>query len=181
MTIKSLEHEIELVKREASERISTLSEKLQAEYFKLFDDLGWVKGIEAKLYASKYWSTDEFDGYPQQWERFEELKTIPKIAREYFQEYVNDLLSISIDWKNDVISLNYGPAVIVDLSEGYAYDQDAKKEILKCKDFDSELEFKKAIEAYMESTGVFSGVFKTNKYGNIIPYDTQSKKESDYA
>lgn len=177
-SIETLERELALVNEAHKSQVDAIEKELRKEYHALFADLSWIKGIEKRLYASKQWCTDEFDGFPQQWERFTELRDVPENAREYFQEYLDENIGCcSVDWNHETIAMNYGPAIMVSLDDGSAYDQDARKEISNVKDFETIDEFKASIENYMEATGCYPGVFKADRYGNLWPYNTQKKGE----
>ena len=80
---------------------------------------------------------------------------------------------IEVDFQNDVLMYSQGPCIVVN-NEGDVLDTDSGKWFIKKNDYLDEETGKfdiskrnELIEAYMEKTGYFPGVFESDYYGNL--------------
>jgi hypothetical protein len=180
--ILSLERQREFLNGQVASRLTILENKLKPKYFKLFSKQ--LKSEIAKAFANLDKSNDycyNQHGEIQHWIHAHELLAmVPKQAREYFAEYINDYHCAYIDWDNDTLYyLGHGEIVIN--HEGDIYDGDSQKWIIKRDDYrddngDYDLDKRnELIEAYMEKSGYYPGVFESDYNGNLTAVSTQPK------
>lgn len=180
--ILSLERQREFVNGQAASRVTILENKLKPKYFKLFEKQ--LAKEMTKVFTALEMSNDYcYDKYGeiQHWIRATELLAmIPKQAREYFSEYVNESYCAYVDWENDTVyALDHGNIIIN--HEGDIIDTDSDKWIIKHTDYqddngDYDLNKRnELIEAYMEKTGYYPGVFKQDYYGDLTAISTVPK------
>lgn len=186
-SIDSIKADIEHLQSERVAEMLPLENELQAAYDVLFSDLPWIEEAYTRLESSNDYMTDQFDGWPCQWTRVEQLADIEENARDNFRDYIdNKYGAVTIDWTNDVFVMNNGPAIIIN-DEGDVLDQDSGKWIIKKNDYlvgndDTgeayycKLTRNELIEKYMEKQGYFPGVFNMDRYGNVYPISTTKEK-----
>lgn len=137
-----------------------------------------IKAMISKLEASTEYGLDRF-GEVESWisldlSEFED-------CTQFFEQYMRNEHYIIVDFNNGILSYPQGPNLIIQ-DDGSVYDQDSNKLIIKRSDYkdeDGEIDESKRnqlIEAYMEKSGYFSGVFRVDYYGNVFPVNTTEKK-----
>jgi hypothetical protein len=124
--------------------------------------------------TSKELTQVEHDEYFHQWLRVDFstlIDTSDAFQRELLEEYLQDTHCISCDFKNDCVTYSIGPVIVIN-EEGDVLDQDTDKWIISSDAYSTKYELFAQIEAYMQKTGVFSSVVKTDRYGNGFYVDT---------
>ena len=155
--------------------------KLQLEYNKLFDkSKELAKAVSFTEQASEY----RFDQYGeiQSVYHFSELDLYSE-CREYLEAWLSDYCII-VDWNSDCLLFNQGESLII--------QDDTRRDNgvwLSGKCVVNETEYKvdgevdedkrnELIEAHMEKTGYFPGVFRADQHGNVFPVSTLKTKEA---
>lgn len=182
-TIAKLERELIFRTGEFHAKTGIIENKLKANYLKLFEKQ--LKSEINKAFASLDRSNEycyDKHGEIQHWVyAIELLNSIPETAKEFFEEYIGDNHCAYIDWDNrSIYYLNHGDIIIND--EGDVLDSDSGKWIIKRDDYrdddgnEDESKRNQLIEAYMERTGCYPGVFSVDRHGNIFPVSTVAQK-----
>jgi hypothetical protein len=149
--IRELQKELEVCLRQVWDRDEKLAKEL------------------ARLEDSNQYGSNENGIY--RWIR----ASLPEIAereREYFENWLAATTCAYIDWENDAIYTYEGDAIVIN-EDGDVFME--HKLIIRRKEYESDAERNKLIEAYMEKTGYFPGVFRMTQYGDIWPVNTQEK------
>lgn len=176
--LKELQEQINIAQIEICDKTSALkheSYKVFKELMKSRQDL--VKDMLSKVESSKELTLSEFNGWPVQWTRVDfsvlnlDLNNdfIKDLLVEYFSEY-----SIEIDFKNDCLSMNQGPSIVIN-HDGDVYDQDSGKSIIQSNDYNSIDDRNSQIEKWMDKHGYFPSVIQVDKYENVKYINTQNK------
>lgn len=181
--IHTLKKTISELNKKHVETLQPIENLLQQAYNTLFDDMSVWKNAYSRLEQSNDYTTDQFDGWPCQWIRCEELSKLDEDDREYFKTWLDETYcAVDIDWNNECLVMRNGPAIIID-ENGDVYDQDSRKRIIERNEYLDEANHvdkdkrNQLIEDYMKRTGYFPGVFTMDKYGNVYPVNTQKKGE----
>lgn len=168
----------------ANEAADTETE-MQTEYNKVFDDSALVKAIVSKIESgtSDGYQFDEA-GEIEAYTRIKELSEFDDEAKPYLSEYIRDNTCARIDWNNDCALVSLGGDEIIIQDEngrdnGVWMNHKRIIDESEYKDDDGVNEAKRneLIEAYMERTGYFPGVFRVDYHGNIEPVSTLAKKD----
>ena len=173
--IKALNQKLASIAGDASE----IETQLQAEWNKVFADMTVLKDAVAKLESSNEYGFDE-DGEIVSWIAFD---TSPfKGCEAYLVEYLRFNHCVEIDFFNNTLQTSHGDCIVIQddtrrdnavylgyeviIQELEYLDEDGKVD---------EVKRNALIEAYMEKMGGFSGVFRTDSYGNVFPVSTLAK------
>jgi len=177
--IETLLKEIETAKNQAREVIDIKKVQLQKEFNKMLDnDISFQKALNNAENASDY----QYAVYcnVESWFRYLELDDVPEEHREYFEEYVSDKC-ISIDWNNSCFLMNQGDCLIIqdDTRRDNGVWLNGKIVIDESEykvegDVDEDLR-NSLIEAYMEKSGFFPGVFRVTQHGDVFLVNTTPK------
>lgn len=172
--IKALNSELSKI----NVNIADIELQLQAEWNKVFTDITSISKAVERLHKSNECSWDKH-GEIVQWARYSNLPDFEDCA-EYFETYMLDNHFVTIDWENDVIQSSVGPSIVIS-DNGDILDQDSDKWIIKADSYrndDNELDETKRnelIEKWMESTGYYPGVYRTDRHGNVFAVNTRQK------
>lgn len=150
-----------------------ISMELQIEYDKVFAAMPFIQDAVTKLESSTdyTWSDGDIASYLRI--DLSDFRT----CREYFDTYMRDTHCVDIDWNNDCLLYNQGPCIVI--NDGDVLDQESNEWFIgkdAYKDDDGHLDLPKRnalIEAYMERTGYYPGVFETDGHGNISFVNTK--------
>lgn len=154
--------------------------KLQLEYNKVFDDSKTLEKAIANAEQASMYQFDEY-GEVQSWYRFDGLKEF-KDCKEYFEIWLSENHNMTVNWDNDCLLYSQGESLIIQGSHGR--DNGVwlgSKRVIdekEYKDDNGKVDIEKRnelIEKYMEKSGYFPGVFRTDYYGNVYPVNTQKK------
>ena len=157
-----------------------IKEKLQLAYNEVFKEVVSLNEALDKLSNSHKFSWDNC-GEIVQWTRYNGLSDFAD-CREYFETYLSEFHFTNVDWKNDCLTQSIGPDYI-SVQDDTRGDNgvwcNGKRVIdeTEYKDDGGEVDETKRnqlIEAYMEKTGCFPGVFRTDSHGNIFPVNTKA-------
>lgn len=168
-TIKELNKKLNEVNSDASD----LETQLQNAWNEVFKDSGVIKAMVTKVEASEDYTTTEY-GDIASWTRVD-LSDFED-CREYFETYMREYNYIDVDWKNDAISLSYGPDNLI-IQDDTRHDNGVwceSKLVIKESEYtndDGEVDTTKRnelIEAYMEKNGFFPGVFRCDGWVPIM-------------
>jgi len=171
MSIQELEQKLADVNAGHAEVVQSIKDQTYAILAAQWNDSMTVEQALANLENSNNYSLDEC-GWVCQWIRASFLSDIPCSHREYFELYLD--YGFTVDWTNDVIMNGIGPdEILVNQDDGDVYQ--SGKCIIARSDYTDEIECNRLIEAYMERTGYYPGVFECDRYGNIRLINTQVK------
>ena len=152
---------------------------LQDEYNKVFDSMPQVKEMVAKLEQSNNYTIDKYG----------EIASIESVnlsdfqeCGAYFVDYMRDNHYITIDLDNGYMTYSQGPDCMI-IQDDTRHDNGVWLEgklVIKESEYKEdgdvdELKRNELIEAYMEKTGYFPGVFRVDAYGNVFLVDIHSK------
>lgn len=162
-----------------------IESKMQVEYNKIFKaDKKLAKAIQATEDSVKY-TTGE-SGDIESWCATDSLRVYSDCA-EYLENWLMENHFMRPDFDNDCLLMSHGDdnLIIQDdarrgdngvwQSQRMIIDQDAYTTE------DGEIDVKKRnalIEAHMEKTGYFPGVFRVDQYGNVTPVSTNNEGDS---
>lgn len=180
LKIEQLNERLNSHKHEAS----SIEAKLQQEYNKLFDaDKILEQDLKNAESASMYQAEEDgiYSWYRMKsdlsmFEQYPELKN-------YFELYVSER-GLRIDWENQCLMNFHGDDCLV-IQDDTRHDNgvwQGHKLIIAEKEYktdDGEIDVEKRnamIEAHMEKTGYFPGVFRITQYGDVYFVNTQKKK-----
>lgn len=148
--------------------------ELRAEYVKVFaKDRAITKALDNLDSASMY-DTDS-NGEIIRWFRFNGLDDIPENAREYFEEYVQDVACAYVNWNDFTLYTYEGDSIVIN-DDGDVFE--CNKLIIDAKAYEDEAERNALIEAHMERTGYYPGVFRQDNHGNIFLVSTRATKSA---
>ena len=158
----------------------TIEAELQAECNKVFENDKALQTALSNLEMASEYSADRH-GEIVRWYRYAGLSDVLPELRDYLDNYVSDHC-VSIDWDNECLQMNEGDVIIIQddtrhdngvwLSGKLIIDESEYKDDGEV----DELKRNQMIEAYMERTGYFPGVFRVDSYGNVSHVNTQTKK-----
>lgn len=153
-----------------------IEDKLRTAWGLIFMASESIKTAVSKLEASNEYTWDKF-GEIASWIRMD-LSEFKK-CREAFADYMLEEHHTLVDFENDALICSLGPCIVIN-HDGDVYDQDGDKFFIKKSDYqddDGELNEAKRnelIEAYMEKSGYFPGVFRSDYHGNLFAVKTQA-------
>lgn len=173
-TIKKLHAKLQTIQGDVCE----IENQLQTAYNKAFDKDKAIKSVMAELEASQDFICDQY-GEISSYVHFD--LSDYQDCKEYFVNYMRDSLFVSVDFQNDCLTYGQGESMIIQddtrhdngvwLSGKCVIDESEYKQ-----DGDvDEVKRNSLIEAYMERTGYFPGVFRCDSHGNVFLVDTKGK------
>lgn len=185
--IKELHDKLDLQNREARMLADRASANLQLEYNKVFDkDSKLAKAIANAENASCYQVNE--CGEVESWYRYPDLADIPEEARPYFETWLAGMGAMGVDWKNDALLVNHGESIMIqdDVSRDNGVWLAGKCIVAESEylDTNGDVDATKRnalIEAYMERTGYFPGVFRVSRYGDVSFVRTNPKPSASNA
>ena len=178
---------VDVAERKATEAKQALPEHsaamkahaaVKAKAFKLFSA---DKELKAALAAVEFNSKQQF-GLDENGDLYAWARYVPK--QEYrdnkailslLEDYI-DNEGYRFDIKNDAL-INFQGECITINEDGDVFD--ASKCIIERSDYSTEAERNALIEAHMEQTGCYPGVFKVSRYGNVQLVNTQPKGKAE--
>lgn len=161
--------------KKATVNVAEVEEKLQLAWNKMFKKLPQLLEAAELTENSKEFAWDSCAEIVS-WTRFD--LTDFQHCKEYLTNYMREYHFIDIDWENDALYYNIGPAIVINGS-GDVYDQDSGKFFIDSNDYKddngelNESKRNKLIEAYMEKTGCFPAVFSADSHGNVFIVNTK--------
>lgn len=164
-TINQLNQEL----KQLGSKRDDIEAKLQAEYNKLFNADEILHAALRALESSNDYTLEDFEVW--QWVRFDLAEYTPVL--KYLDNYLSDY-GIQLDKQNDVLILSCSPSIIIN-EDGDVYDEDSQKWIVSEDDYRTRDERNQLIEAYMERTSCYPGVFEVGRYGDVTLVNTQKK------
>ena len=173
-TIKALNKKLKQVNGDACE----IEMQLQAAWNEVFEKSQVIQDAVSKLESSHDFTFDQF-GEIASYIRFNDLSDFRE-CRDYFETYMQESHFVGIDWDNDCLLYSQGPENIT-IQDDTWHDNGVwfgHKLIIKESEYkaDGEVDETKRnalIEAYMERTGYFPGVFRVDSYGNVFLVNTK--------
>ncbi len=175
--IKSLYAEL----LDTNTKASAITQKLQIEWSKVFDDSKTLAQAIANAENASEYQFDQF-GQIQSWYCYSALSDINENVREYFETWLQDSHYMFVDWENDCLLNGQGGSIVINDGYGHGagdvWDTDIHKVIVKADDYrdaDGNLDVDKRnalIEAHMERTGCFPGVFREDGRGGVFAVST---------
>ncbi len=157
--------------------------QLQAEYNKVFKDSQEIKELIAQLEQSNKYTLDEYG----------EIESFVRVrlndytdCSQYLAEYLSDCHCIQVDFDNQVLTSSQGESITIQDDSRRKTDNGIwlnSKQIINetaYLDDDNEVDEVKRnelIEAYMERTGYFPGVFRVDYYGNVSLVNTNKNSQ----
>lgn len=181
--INDLETALKTLKTTQAKERSGLETELSNAYTESFKvDTALTKALQS-LESSNEYGNDETGIYS--WVRFD-LSGYAECMDE-LEDYLCDHCAYP-DVKNDVLLSYQGGSIVINdgygRDKGDVYDTDAAERIVKKSDYQNEdtgeLDIAKRnelIEAYMERTGCYPGVFRCDDHGNVYPINTVVNSE----
>lgn len=171
-----IKEQMTAIKDEANKGIEEL--KAKAAKLVLKGKEAAIKKLVSEVESSRELTSVANDEWLHQWKRVDFSKIIDptdELQREILKEHLSNDHHVDCDFKNDCVSLSIGPVIMI-YDDGVVYDQDSQKQILSKKDYESEAERNKLIEAHMEETGCFPAVVRYDYHGNAFYVNTKDKK-----
>lgn len=179
-TIERLSKELDNFNQDYSSQRTKIKDKLQVAYNKLFEnDKALEKALTDFESATEY-DADEHGIY--RYFRYNGLDDIPEDAREYLQNYLDDMC-ITIDFENSCFMSYEGDSFIIQddsrskRDNGVWFNHNQVIEETEYTNEDNEVDESKRnalIEAYMEKTGYYPGVFRIDYHGNVSFVNTKA-------
>jgi len=159
--------------------ITKLQEKLQKEYNRVFSDSETLnKAISNAENSSEY----QFGRYGdiESWYRFSGLSDYAE-CREYFETWLSEKHCMRVDWENDCLIVSHGDDNIL-IQDDTRHDNgvwQSGKLIIDESEYKSDGEVNEVkrnalIEAHMEKSGYFPGVYRTKRSGGVYAVNTQA-------
>lgn len=164
----------------------SIQKKIQAEYNKVFDDSKTLaKAISNAESASMY--QQGYDGEIESWFRFDGLREFQE-CRDEFEAWLSDNYCMRVDWDNDCLLVSQGDDNLIIQDDSYRSRdngvwQSGKRVIAESEyrnegdDVDEEKR-NALIEAHMEKTGYYPGVFRVTQHGDVFEVSTLKKVAS---
>lgn len=148
-----------------------IEKKLQCEYDKVFDKNKVLKEAIAAVNDSKEYSTNDC-GDIVSWIRFD--FTDFEHCKEYLLNYLRDGHYIDCDFTNDTLMLSHGNDNLI-IQDDTRHDNGVwcnGKCVIDESEYKDDGEVdedkrKELIEAYMQKTGFYPGVFRIDQHNNI--------------
>jgi hypothetical protein len=172
-TIEKLNKKLQSISADVSE----VESQLQKEWNKVFKEMPELNNAIEALQVSKDFIWNKYDEIAQ-WIRFD-LSDFQDI-KKYFTEYMQENHLVTVEWDSDALSYSQGPSIVIN-EDGDVLDQEGNKWFISKNDYrddDGELNEAKRnelIEQYMEKSGYFPGVFRSDRYGNIFNVNTKGE------
>ena len=161
-TLKTLK--VKLAKNKASRSVieSAIQECYNAIFPKYYKVL---TTLESRLYNSTQYCRIDGDYY--QCSPFDPLVVVPVEDTRYLIVYLTDRLGISLNVE-DKLALRFLGGIIAIDDRGDVYDTESHKQIVSHFNYATVGERNKQIEAYMEKSGCYPGVYQLDHYGDIV-------------
>lgn len=177
--LESLENEMTAVNRPILERARVVKQELRNAYFDVFNADADIKAAISRLESTNDYGADSNGIYA--WTRYAAPKEYTKTqdAKEALQDYFQDY-GFSFDVENDALINRYGDDEII-IQDDTRRDNGvwqghkliiAESEYLNEDGDVDESKRNALIEAHMERTGFFPGVFRITQYGDVFPVNT---------
>lgn len=179
-SLNDIKEEIESTKEKTNKEIETLKEKASSLFSKLMDKK--EKAIDAMVSAldnSKDLTGVPNDEYFHRFARTDFSKLIDtkdEFQKELLSDYLSENHCIYVDFENDCVTTAEGPCILIN-HKGDVLDQDSGKWFISKKDYETEEERNKLIEAYMEKSGFFPSVIEVDYHGNAFYRSTLAKED----
>jgi hypothetical protein len=158
------------------ESIGDIETKLQAEWDRVFDDSGVIKAMMAKVEDSTDYRFDEYGEIVSY--HYVDLSDF-KDSKKYLVQYLRDSYCADLDLVNECITYSQGESIVIQdetrrdngvwLSSKLIIDESEYKD----ENGVNETKRNELIEAYMEKTGCFPGVFRSDSHGNVFSVSTK--------
>ena len=158
------------------ENLSDIETKLQAEWDRVFDDSGAIKAMMAKVENSTDYRFDEYGEIVSY--HYVDLSDF-KDSKKYLVQYLRRSYCADLDLVNECITYSQGECIVIQdetrRDNGVWLNSKLIIDESKYKDENGVNETKRneLIEAYMEKTGYFPGVFRSDSYGNVFSVSTK--------
>lgn len=169
--INNLLNDLNSLKEKHKNDLSTLNNTLQdacEEYFKTNEDVRKI--VDLQNQKPNGYQFNIF-GEVEAWYRVKVDLDQFKDVKEYLKIYIQDYTCGILDFENDALLIPQGPEEIIINDEGDIFL--GNKLIIEADAYENEETRNELIEQYMEKTGYFPGVFRTDYYGNIYQVNTQ--------
>ena len=164
-------------KTESENKRNELMLEVDKELIPFFDNHPLVKKALTDIDSSKEYTIDQYgDLYLLASLNLSEFKKDDLVV--WLDRYFSNETDYTLDIEYEAILNFQGDDYIAVSDDGDIYQ--SSKCIIKKSDYDSETERNELIEAHMEKTGCFPGVFSIDHYGNVTFIDT-TKKENENA
>lgn len=159
--------------KELEAALDTARAEFSKERQAVLADSSIYKELEAAFYATKYrmylWS--ECGGIDEAI-RYNALSKIDEKDREHFAELVCADYGFTIDWDNDVVMQCLGDDNITINDDGDVFE--GSKLIISHRNYTDDADRNAQIEAHMEKSGYFPGVFYSDRHGNLTIINTKA-------
>lgn len=155
-------------------RIAEIKAALQEEWNKAFDADKDLQSAITELESSNNWISGE-EGI-ERYVRWHDLATYAD-CREFLEAYLSEQ---AIYLEEEALTTSEGPSLIIN-DDGDVYDQDSRKTVVRRADYlddegeEDESKRNALIEAWMEKSGYFPGVFRQDRHGNVFHVNTTVK------
>ncbi len=180
--IEALTESLKALESEHSAKSERLRESLQSAWDEVFNDSGKLrKAIENAEQANEY----QFNAYGEieSWYRFADLSDFAE-CREYFEAWLGETHCMTVDWNNDCLLYSQGDDNLI-IQDDTRYGRDngvwlngecvIPESDYKTEDGEVDTVKRNAlIEAHMERTGHFPGVFRADQHGNVFHVNTKA-------
>lgn len=138
---------------------------------KRLEDTEFVRTLEKTFYEAKS------RGY--QWNEFGEIEEFAHVNldhidvedREAFERIAMENHGFGVDFEHGALLNGLGPDEITINEDGDVFE--GSKLIIRRSEYSDEQERNAQIEAHMETTGCYPGVFLTDRYGNVVLVNTK--------
>ncbi len=170
--IRTLIEKLNSVKAESQNHIFELDRQLQTEYNKEFSRDKLLSKMVKRLQKSDALELGPNGIY--QWISFDVSEY--SNCLDYLKAYLDETYCIRIGEHNDSLELDVGPSLTIN-HRGDVFDEDSGKFAINAHDYKNVSERNALIEAYMEKTGHFPGVYSVDSYSNVTTADTQKKSQ----
>lgn len=154
--------------------------QLQTAWDKVFNKNKALKKAIQEVESSNEYAWNKY-GEIVSWIRFDHADFDK--CREYLKTWLRENHYVEVDFANDALMYAVGTSIVIN-DDGDVYDQDGDKFFIKKNDYrdeNGELDIEKRnelIEAYMEKTGCYPGVFSSDRHGNVFSISTVAKKKA---
>lgn len=179
--IRELQTKLEAAESNAKLTANTLRQQLQSEYDKVFDDSKELTKVISNAESASEYQLGEY-GEVESWYRWHGLSDFLD-CREYFETWLSSNYCMRVDWQNELLIVSHGDDNIMiqdDTRQDNGVWQSGKLIIKEesYRDEDGEIDEDKRnalIEAHMERTGHFPGVFRVTQYGDVFFINTKKQ------
>lgn len=155
--------------------------QLQTAWNEVFQANTQLTNVVTQLEKSTDYSWDKY-GEIVSWIRFDLSDYRDNL--EYFKDYMREYHHVTVDSDSDCLAYSQGPCIVIN-EDGDVYDQDGDKFFVSKIDYrddDGESDYVKRnelIESYMEKSGYFPGVFRSDRHGNVFHVNTTITKGTE--